>query len=190
MMRSNEVPVQSRRFSLLCRCGVLFAALASPLIAASPEANHDFDFEFGSWSTEVRRLAKPLSGSQEWIVYRGTTVVRPLLAGRANIAELAIEGLAGRIDGVSLRLYDPASARWSLNYASLGDGQLTAPVIGGFRDGRGEFFGNENIGGRPVRVRFVISEVTHESARFEQAFSIDGGKTWEVNWIATDTRVR
>lgn len=182
--------MQSRRWSFRFRCVSAIVVLATlPSVAAS-DRQRDFDFEFGSWKTEVRRLAKPLSGSQEWIVYRGTTVVRPLLDGRANLAELAIEGPAGRIDGVSLRLYEPATAQWSLNYASLRDGQLTAPVVGTFRGGRGEFFGNDTVGGRPVRVRFVISDITRDSARFEQAFSADDGATWEINWVATDTRVR
>ena len=174
----------------LRRHGGLFAALFALSPAAAQDAQHDFDFEFGTWKTEVRRLAKPLSGSQEWIAYTGTTIVRPLLGGRSNIAELAIEGASGRIDGVSLRLYDPATKQWSLNFASLRNGALTAPVVGGFRDGRGEFHGCDELDGRAVRVRFVISEVTRDSARFEQAFSADDGKTWEVNWTATDTRIR
>ena len=141
-MRINEAPMQNRRPSFLYRCSGLFVALAALPISAAPSPPKDFDFEFGTWRTEVRRLARPLSGSQEWIVYRGTTVVRPLLDGRANVAELSIESPAGRIDGVSLRLYDPDKGQWSLNYASLRDGQLTAPVVGAFRDGRGEFFGH------------------------------------------------
>lgn len=177
--------------AIFVRAAALAGALlvATPVEAAKPDPAKDFEFEFGRWSTVVRRLAKPLSGEQSWLEYRGTTVVRPLLDGRANIAELAIEGEAGRIAGVSLRLYEPEQRRWSLNFANVGSGLLTAPVVGGFRDGRGEFFGTETIAGREVRVRFVISEMTRDSARFEQAFSLDQGRTWEVNWIALDTRI-
>lgn len=181
-----------QRLSRMCllRCGSLFAALFALSSATAQDAQQDFDFEFGTWKTEVRRLAKPLSGAQEWISYSGTTIVRPLLGGRSNIAELAIEGASGRIAGVSLRLYDPATKQWSLNFANLRNGMLTAPVVGGFHDGRGEFFGRDELDGRAIRVRFVISDVTRDGARFEQAFSADEGKTWEVNWIATDTRIR
>jgi hypothetical protein len=104
------------------------------------------------------------------------------------MVELSVEGPAGRIEGLSLRLYDPRSRRWSLNYASLASGTMSPPVIGGFRNGRGEFHGQEELDGREVLVRFVISDITSDSARFEQAFSTDGGATWEVNWVATDTR--
>ncbi|HVH35640.1 MAG TPA: hypothetical protein VM847_16185 [Tahibacter sp.] len=181
-----------QRLSRMCllRCGGLFAALFALSPATAQDAQQDFDFEFGTWKTEVRRLAKPLSGAQEWIGYSGTTIVRPLLGGRSNIAELAIEGASGRIAGVSLRLYDSATKQWSLNFANLRNGMLTAPVVGGFHDGRGEFLGRDELDGRAIRVRFVISDVTRDGARFEQAFSADEGKTWEVNWIATDTRIR
>jgi hypothetical protein len=166
---------------------------AAPLQAASTvvagDGEHDFDWEIGSWKTELRRLAKPLSGSNEWVEYRGTSVVRKVLDGRANLVELRVEGAAGRIEGASLRLYDPDAKQWNLNYASVRSGALSRPVYGGFRDGRGEFFGQEELDGRMIFVRFIISEVTTDSARFEQAFSADGGRTWETNWIAIDTRI-
>lgn len=156
--------------------------------AESRDGQRDFDFEFGSWRTHVRRLRNPLSGSTDWVDYEGTSVVHPLLGGRANLVELSIAGAAGRIEGVSLRLYNPETKRWSLHYAGIASGALTAPVVGAFESGRGEFFGEDTLNGRPIRVRFVISDIDAHSARFEQAFSADGGRTWEVNWIATDTR--
>jgi hypothetical protein len=179
------------------RMKLLNGILAIVLALGAPAASHadesdgqkDFDWELGGWKTVVRRLKNPLSGSTEWVEYEGTSVVRPLLDGRANVVELSVSGPAGRIEGLSLRLYDPRSRRWSLNYASLANGQMTAPVVGAFEDGRGEFHGDDTLGGRPIRVRFVISEVTADSARFVQSFSADGGKTWEDNWIAIDTRL-
>lgn len=153
------------------------------------DGQHDFDWEIGTWKTEVRRLAEPLSGSHEWVEYTGTSVVRKVLDGRANLVELRVEGPAGRIDGASLRLYNPHTRQWNLNYANVRNGALTRPVYGGFRDGRGEFHGQEDLDGRALLVRFVISEISADSARFEQAFSVDGGRTWETNWIAIDTRV-
>ena len=58
------------------------------------------------------------------------------------------------------------------------------------QNGRGEFFDQEDFNGRPVLVRFIISDIKPESCKFEQSFSTDGGKTWEANWIAIDTRVK
>ena len=98
-------------------------------------------------------------------------------------------GTSGEIVGVALRLYDPAARQWSLNYATARGGTLTAPVFGSFRDGRGEFYGTDTMNGRLILVRFVISDITATSAHFEQAYSADGGRTWEVNWIADDTKV-
>lgn len=156
--------------------------------AAARDASHDFDFEIGEWSTHLRRLPHPLSGSKEWVTYDGTSTVRAAQGGHANLVDLSVQGAAGRIDGISLRLYEPQSHEWSLNFASMIDGRLTAPVFGGFHDGRGEFYGQDFLNGRAILVRFTIADVTANSCRFEQAFSGDGGRTWEVNWIATDTR--
>jgi hypothetical protein len=153
-----------------------------------PDGQHDFDFAFGHWKTHVKRLLHPLSGSTTWAEYQGTSVVRKIWGGGAHMVELDVTGPAGRIEGISLRLYNPQSHQWSLNFASRASGTLSVPTIGGFRDGRGEFYDHEQIGGRMVLVRNVWSDITPESARFEQAFSDDGGKTWEVNWIAIDTR--
>jgi hypothetical protein len=151
------------------------------------DGQHDFDFEFGSWTTELSRLVSPLSGSVEWAEYRGTSIVHPIWDGRANLVELDVEGSAGRIRALSLRLYDPTSRLWSLHSASVRGG-MSPPAIGAFKDGRGEFRSEEELDGRPILVRFVISDITEMSCRFEQGFSDDGGASWEVNWIATDTR--
>jgi len=150
---------------------------------------HDFDFEIGTWRTELRRLQRPLTGSTTWVEYEGTSVVRKVWDGRANLLELDVEGPAGRIEGLSLRLYNPEARQWSLNFSNSRGGVLTPPVIGEFRNGRGEFYGQDGLDGRAILVRFIISDITATSARFEQAFSDDGGKTWEVNWVAIDTRV-
>ena len=160
------------------------------MTAADPgrDGQHDFDFEIGSWTTELSRLVSPLSGSTEWAEYRGTSVVHPVWGGRANLVELDVEGSAGRIQALSLRLYDPASRQWSLHTASIRGG-MSPPAVGAFEDGRGEFRSEESLDRRPIAVRFVISDIAPTSCRFEQAFSDDGGASWEVNWIATDTRV-
>lgn len=157
---------------------------------AARDGQHDFDFEIGKWKTHLRRLLHPLTGSTTWVEYEGTTVVRKVWNGRANLVELDVDGAAGHIEALSLRLYNPESHQWSLNFANSRGGTLGQPTIGEFKNGRGEFFDQETFNGRAILVRFVISDITPNSCRFEQAFSADGGKTWEVNWIATDTRAR
>ena len=168
------------------------ASLPSPASgpqARARDAQHDFDFEIGTWRTRLKRLVRPLTGSTAWVDYEGTSVVRKVWNGRANLVELTVEGPAGRIEGLSLRLYEPEAARWTIHYANIRDGLLTPPVSGRFTSGRGEFYGPDTLNRRPILVRFVISDITPNSCRFEQAFSAYDGRTWEVNWIATDTRV-
>lgn len=167
--------------------------LLQPGVAGAQSARDghaDFDFEIGTWRTHLSRLARPLSGSTTWVEYEGTSVVRPVWGGRANLVELDVQGPSGRIRGLSLRLYDPRARQWSLHFANVNDGTLVRPAIGGFRDGRGEFYSQESFDGRAILVRFVILVITPDSCRFEQSFSQDGGKTWEMNWIATDTRMK
>jgi hypothetical protein len=154
------------------------------------DGQHDFDFEIGTWKTHLRRLLHPLTGSTTWVEYDGTTVVRKVWDGRANLVELVADGPAGRFEGLNLRLYNPESHQWSLNFANSRGGTIGVPTIGEFKNGRGEFYDQETLNGRAILVRFVVSDITADSCHFEQAFSDDGGKTWEVNWIANDTRVK
>lgn len=194
-----------RSRALLLLCGALLALQSTALPAQSKsgppdrtdaaraqerDGQHDFDFEIGTWTTRLRRLERPLSGSTSWVEYEGTSVVRKVWDGRANLVELDVEGPSGRIVGLNLRLYNPESRQWSLHFASARNGMLVPPVIGQFTDGRGEFYGQEMFDGRLIFVRFIITVLGPDSARFEQAFSDDGGETWEDNWIAVDTRVR
>jgi hypothetical protein len=160
-----------------------------PHAATERDGAHDFDFEIGTWRTHLSRRLRPLTGSTTWVEYEGTTVVRQVWNGRANLVELQVDGPAGHIEALSLRLYNPHSHQWSLNFSNSAGGTLSTPTIGEFRNGRGEFYDQETLNDRAILVRFVISDITPTSCHFEQAFSDDGGKTWEVNWIATDTRV-
>ena len=154
------------------------------------DGQKDFDFEIGRWKTQLKRLTKPLSGSNTWVEYEGTTVVRKVWDGRGNLVELDVKGPAGRIEALSLRLYDPQSRQWSLNFANVKGGGMAVPAIGEFKNGRGEFYTQEDFNGRMILTRFVILDIKPDSCRFEQSFSDDGGKTWELNWIATDTRIK
>jgi hypothetical protein len=177
-------------------CAAAMAAAATPAPAAPPQAaasrdgQHDFDFDIGVWKTHLRRLVHPLSGSTTWVELDGTTVVRKIWDGRANLAELETDAASGHLSVLSLRLYDPQARQWSLNAANARVGTLGVPTVGEFKEGRGEFFDQETFNGRTILVRNVWSDITADSCRFEQAFSDDGGKTWEVNWIAVDTRVK
>jgi hypothetical protein len=116
--------------------------------------------------------------------------VRKVWNGRANLVELVADGPKGQFEGLNLRLYNPDAHQWSLNFANSAGGTLTQPTIGEFRNGRGEFYDQESFNGRAIFVRFIITQPSPDSCHFEQAFSDDGGKTWEINWIADDTRVK
>src|SRR5881394_4289420 len=175
---------------MLCAMRSIALALIALLGMTSlvSAASHDFDWEFGTWKTHVKRRLHPLSGSQEWVEYDGTTTVSKVWNGRANLVELDANGPAGRIEALSLRLYNPEARQWSLNFSNVTGGTMAIPTVGEFKEGRGEFYSQETLGGRSILVRFVIADFSPESARFEQSFSADGGKTWETNWIAVDTR--
>ncbi|HUJ61934.1 MAG TPA: hypothetical protein VLX92_25690 [Kofleriaceae bacterium] len=171
---------------------VLFALLVSAAAAdATPrDGQHDFDFEVGTWKIHLKRLKARLVGSHEWIEFDGTSVTRPLWGGKSQVEEFEVDSpIGGRIEGMTVRLYSPTTHEWSLNWANQHDGHFDTPTIGSFSGDRGEFYDMEPWEGRTVLVRFVWSKITPKSAHFEQSFSTDGGKTWEVNWITDQTRV-
>ena len=163
------------------------ADASAPRPATVHDGQRDFDFEIGTWRTRLRRLLHPLTGSTTWVEYQGMSTVRKVWNGRANLLELKVEGPAGHIEALSLRLYNPEARQWSLNFSNSAGGTMTTPSVGEFKNGRGEFIDQEALGARMILVRFVISGITPTSCHFEQAFSDDGGKSWEVNWIADDT---
>jgi hypothetical protein len=173
---------------------LMLALVSGASDAAEPsgghDGQHDFDFEFGVWQAHVKRLAKPLSGSTSWVEYDGPSIVRKVWDGRANLGEIDLNGPAGHIKGLSLRLYDPTARQWRISWSNSNDGILGPPMVGGFRDGRGEFYDQETYDGRAIYVRFIFSEITASTFRLEQAFSADGGKTWEANWIAAFRKVK
>ena len=165
-------------------------AAPKPAEAAAPrDGQRDFDFLIGTWKYHLSRLVKPLTGSTTWAEFEGRGVCRPIWNGQAQIDELEAEGPAGHIQGLTLRLYNPQSRQWNLNWANIKDGTLGVPTVGEFKNGRGEFFNQETFNGRTILVRYVWSDITPTSARFEQSFSDDGGKTWEPNWITTQERL-
>jgi len=191
-MPRNIIPRMASALAVMVATSVFLtmpAAAGEERPQAKRDGSRDFDFEIGAWKTHLKRLLHPLTGSKEWGEYDGTTVVRKVWGGRANLVELEVHGATGTFEGLNLRLYNPQAHQWSLNFARNDIGVLSQPTIGEFKNGRGEFFDQEVVNGRAIFVRFVISVVGPDLCRFEQAFSDDGGKTWEINWIATDTRV-
>jgi hypothetical protein len=160
-------------------------------LTAQPDGQHDFDFEIGTWKIHLKRMVHPLSGSTQWIEFDGTSVTRRLWGGRANMEEFETDGPGGHVEGMTLRLYNLTSHQWSIYWASGKTGELSLPATTGeFKNGVGEFYDQEAFNGRQIFVRYQWSQITPNSAHFEQAFSDDGGKTWEVNWITDQTRAK
>jgi len=161
-------------------------------VAPNPDnhdGQHDFDWEFGKWKVHVKRLAHPLSGSQQWQQYDGTLDVSKIWNGRANIVEFKAASATGHFEGLSLRLFDPKTHQWSVSWANADDGTLDrVPMVGGFENGRGEFFSFQQNADRWVMVRLTLSGITTGTVHGEQSFSIDGGKTWEPNFLEDFTR--
>jgi hypothetical protein len=165
------------------------ASRVATVAQAARDGQHDFDFHFGTWETHIKRLTEPLSGSTKWVEMKGTVTVRPLWDGRGNLEEIDARGDSMHLQGMTLFLYNPESRKWSQTFGSIDEGKLEEPMIGEFKDGRGEFYSQETYKGKSVLVRFVWSDIKRDSHRVEEAFSTDGGKTWEANFIAYLTRL-
>jgi hypothetical protein len=156
--------------------------------SAPDDGRNDFDFLIGTWRTHNRRLRERLKGSTSWEEFPGRFVVRKLLAGLGNLDEVVLERPSGRTEAVTLRLFNPESRQWSIYWADSVTAVLQPPMIGEFKDGRGEFYDQEMFEGRAIYCRFFWSEITATSCRWEQAYSADGGVTWETNWVMEFTR--
>jgi hypothetical protein len=152
------------------------------------DGRNDFDFLVGSWNVHNRRLRERLKGSDSWEEFPGTLVNRKILGGMGNIEDVTMERASGLAHGFALRLFDLKSRQWSIYWADGISGIMGVPEIGSFKDGRGEFYAQELFEGRSILSRFIWSEISETSLRWEQAFSEDGGKTWETNWINTFAR--
>jgi hypothetical protein len=169
--------------------GAAKTSVAQP--PAERDGQHDFDFEVGSWNIHLKRLKDRLAGSTTWVEFDGTSVTRKVWDGKADLEEFETDSsVGGHIEGLTLRLYNPQSHQWRLYWANSKNGTIDPPQIGQFKDGRGEFYGQDTWNGKAVLVRFIWSNTTTNSPHFEQSYSEDGGKTWEVNWITDQTRVQ
>jgi hypothetical protein len=164
---------------------------ASSESAAQRDGQHDFDWIFGNWKATLRRLVRPLTGSTTWVAFDGMQISKRVWDGRGSLDEFTVNSPATNtnIEGVTLRLYNPQTREWRIYWANSKRGIVDPPVVGRFSNGRGEFYGQDELEGRAILVRYVWSNITPTSAHFEQSFSADGGKTWEPNWISDVTRV-
>jgi len=160
------------------------------MLQICPKPSTDFDFLMGIWRCRHRYLVKRLAECHDWIEFEGTCAARKILEGFGNIDEADIGMPGDRYRGMSLRTYDAYKQRWAIHwFDSRRPAHTFAPVVGRFAKGIGTFHGDDEHEGRAIRIRFVWSRITLESARWEQAFSTDAGASWETNWIMDFTRV-
>lgn len=159
---------------------------------SDPEINdgrRDFDFLIGEWRGRSRRLDTWLRGSDTWEEFDARLTVRHVLGGLGNVDEVTFDRAGGPARGMTLRLFSPSARQWSLYWADDRTVELFSPMIGAFTGGVGEFYGHEAWEGRWIYSRFIWSGITERTARWEQAFSVDGGKNWETNWVVDFTRL-
>ncbi|HEX8814665.1 MAG TPA: hypothetical protein VF753_04115 [Terriglobales bacterium] len=150
---------------------------------------HGFDFEVGTWKIHLKKLMNPMTGSKDWVEFDGTSTTRKIWNGQGQIEQFETDSPMGHIEGLTLRLYDPGSHQWRLYWANSRNGVMDPPQVGEFKNGTGEFYAQDTINGKVMLIRFIWSKTDTEAPHFEQSFSDDGGKTWEVNWITDQTRV-
>ena len=149
----------------------------------------DFDFLLGSWKVHNRMRRKWLAGVDEWDEFEATSVARPILEGLGNVDEYRTDYAGGSV-GMAFRFFDPQRKVWFIYWATTKRPGLLDPPVAGTIDGdSGIFEGDDTFDGRPILVRFVWSRVTSGTPRWEQAFSDDGGATWETNWVMDFTPV-
>ena len=177
--------MQTRIVGPLAALAIFFTTAGS---AIPRDGRHDFDWNAGTWKTHIQRLLEPLSGSKTWVSYEGIVTVRPALGGLANVEEVEANG-PSRIELVNVRTYDPQSRQWILNGANSRQGTLEQPAFGSFENGRGVFYDQEPFNESMVLVRQTFFNITPTSYSFEQAFSADGGRTWEPNFRANLVRL-
>jgi hypothetical protein len=156
---------------------------------AAHDGQHDFDFLLGRWKVHCRRLLHPLAKSNEWMDFDGTNVVHKIWDGRANMDEFEADTPSGHTEGMTVRIYNAKSHQWSIYWSSQANGIIDfPPMVGEFKQGRGEFYDAEDYKGQAIFVRFTWTVNSADSCHWEQAFSADGGKTWETNFVWDLTR--
>ncbi len=162
--------------------------LATPVATTTDPAQKDFDYDLGTWNMHIRRLRHPLTDSSSWFEMTGTTTVSKVWGGNASIAEVEADGPNGHLQLLALRLYNPKAHQWTISFATSNAGVLSVPCTGEFKNGIGDFIDQEPYGDRTILVHFTHQSIAPGKAHSEQAFSNDGGKTWETNWVNDFTR--
>jgi hypothetical protein len=176
------------RTTMTTHCIALAAALGAIALSAQSapvqSGLHDFDFFIGEWRVHHRRLKERLAGSHEWLEFDGTTSTRETMGGWGNMDDNLLDMPGGAYRAVTLRAFDPKTGQWSIWWLDGRNpsGNLDPPVRGRFEGGVGTFYADDTLNGKPIRVRFTWSHAAANACRWEQAFSPDGGKTWETNW--------
>jgi hypothetical protein len=154
-----------------------------PDSGAEHDGRTDFDFLIGHWTVHNRRLRERLKGCTEWEEFQSNCRARAILGGLGNLDEFTLERASGRVEAITVRLYNPAAREWSIYWAASGSGRFDVAMVGRFEGPRGEFYSQEIFEGRHIFNRFIWTVRSPGSCRWEQAYSEDGGKTWETNWI-------
>jgi hypothetical protein len=157
--------------------------------AITRDGSHDFDFDLGVWHTEITRRLHPLSGSIDAMKLSGTVTIRKVWGGKAQIEEIEADGPKGHWEGMSLFLYDPAAHQWSQTFVGAANGTFTGGMVGSFHDGKGELFAQDTLDGRSILVRATWSDITPTSHRYWEDYSADGGKTWDLSFMALKTKI-
>jgi hypothetical protein len=164
------------------------AATVATTASAERDGSHDFDFDFGVWTTHITRRVHPLTGSDESMQLTGTVTVRKVWQGKAALEEIEADGPKGHWEGMSVFLYDPHAHQWSQTFVGSARGTFTGGLIGSFHDGRGELYSTDTVDGRAILVRGTWSDIKPTSHRYQEAYSTDGGKTWEIQFTADLTK--
>jgi len=173
--------------SRVCSYGLALLCGAQPLPAVCNDF-HDFDFAIGDFGARILHLQHTPGRPDDWTVWTGRVVAAKVWGGRANIQEIDVSAPSGPIEELRLCLFQPRTRQWHLYWADSDDGVLAKPMIGGFDGGAGSFYDQEDYRSRAIFVRDLYSQITPRSYHWQQAFSSDGGTTWEPNWNVTLTR--
>lgn len=178
------------RFLPLAACVTI--ALAQPCFSQTGvrDGSHDFDFSRGSWTTELTIIKDPFDKPNEQIHLRGTKVARPVWNGKGWLEEIAADGPNSHWQAANLFLYDPVAGQWSENYVDSSVGRMESPGIGGYRDGKLEFYSVESVGGRSMLIRGTWTIISKDLHSYEVARSIDGGRSWHTSFIARVSRAK
>ena len=153
------------------------------------DGRRDFDFFMGEWKVHNRRLRERLKGCTDWEEFEATCKAFPILGGLGNFDEITLRRESGDHLGATIRLFNPKTQEWSIYWSSNQNPALDLPMVGGFKDGHGEFYAHEPFEGKMIFSRFIWTVFDQDHCRWEQAFSPDGGRTWETNWTMDNTRV-